>query len=279
MSALKQLIVNADDLGLSAAINEGIIKAHVSGLVTSTSLVASGQSFGQGVELARLYEQLGVGVHLTLVEENSVSSQSSIPTLAPHGVLPSSYGELTRNLAFRRIRLRDVEFEWRAQIEKCLLAGIKITHLDSHQHTHALPMLFPLAVKLANNYKIPGIRVPRGFPSLHDIALQRFLPKCALSLLAHADLLMFGLETLKTTNHFAGLFESGALDQTRLSAILNKLRPGTTELVAHPGIEDSSPRYANWNKRRQVELASLTNESAKSLVTQLQIQLINYRQI
>jgi len=274
---VKKLIVNADDLGLSSPINAGIIQSHASGIVTSTSIVASGQAFEEGVQLAHNYPELGVGVHLTLVEENSVSP--NLPTLAPHAVLPRTYGELVKKVITRQIPLLEIEKEFRAQIEKCMLAGINPTHLDSHQHTHALPLIFPIAIRLANDYKIPGIRIPRGLPSFQDPSANRFASKCVLSLLAHADAAFFPRGTCKTTSHFKGLFESGALSEDRLQKILETLKQGTSELVCHPGCDDPSPRYANWNQRRQLELASLTSASAKAAIKKLGIELVNYRQL
>jgi predicted glycoside hydrolase/deacetylase ChbG (UPF0249 family) len=220
---------------------------------------------------------LGVGVHLTLVEENAVAS--NVPTLAPFGVLPASYGSLVKRVVGGRIKLLEVEQEFRAQIEKCLLAGLKPTHLDSHQHTHTLPLIFPIAVRVANDYKIPGIRIPRAIPSLKDLSSNRFLGKCVLCGLGYADSLLFPLQPVKTTNHFAGLFESGALSEASLLQILSNLREGTTELMCHPGCDDSTPRYASWNKRRQLELAALTSASARSKIQELGIQLMNYRQL
>jgi predicted glycoside hydrolase/deacetylase ChbG (UPF0249 family) len=275
----KKLLVNADDLGLSSAINTGIVNAHLRGIVTSASIVASGQAFEEATRLALVHSTLAVGVHLTLVEENSVCPPDKVPTLAPHGVLPRTYGELVKHLLTGRIRLIDIEREFRAQIEKCLLAGIKPTHLDSHQHTHALPLIFPIAVRLANDYNIPGIRIPRCLPAFQDIASDRFLPKCALCLFAYADAAVFSLGQCVATSRFTGLFASGALTEPQLLHILDQLRSGTTELVCHPGCDDPSPRYASWNQRRQIELDSLTGTAAKQRVAQLGIELINYRQL
>ncbi len=274
-----RLIVNADDLGLSSAINAGIIKAHVEGIVTSTSVVAAGQAFPEGVLLAQAHPGLGVGIHLTLVEENAAADPERVPTLAPNGVLPRSYGQLVKKVMTGRIKLREIETEFRAQIEKCLLAGIKPTHLDSHQHTHALPLVFPIAVRVAQDYAIPGIRIPRAFPTTKDISANRFLGKCGLCLFAHADAAFFSLKSRKTTGHFAGLFESGSLSKFHLFKILSNLRPGTTELVSHPGCNDSSPRYASWNERRQLELASLVCAGAKELIQQRDVQLISFRDL
>jgi hopanoid biosynthesis associated protein HpnK len=279
VTLVKKLLVNADDFGLSQAINAGIIRAHTDGIVTSTSIVAAGEAFDEAVELAASHPKLGVGVHLTLVEERSVAQPSQVPTLAPNGTLPGTYGQLVKGVATRQIRKRDIENEFRAQIEKCLAAGLKLTHLDSHQHTHTLPSLFPLVLKLGNDYGLRGIRIPRGWPTLSDLAADRFLPKCVLCLLAHGDAICFRRGRCIATQRFAGLFESGDLTEVKLLRILSEVREGATELVCHPGCNDASPRYASWNQRRQTELASLTSASAKNAIGELGIELINYSQL
>jgi predicted glycoside hydrolase/deacetylase ChbG (UPF0249 family) len=175
--------------------------------------------------------------------------------------------------------LIDIEHEFRAQIEKCLAAGLDLTHLDSHQHTHAFPFIFPMTVRLANDYKIRGIRIPRGWPRFSDLAADRFTSKCILCLLAHCDARFASRGACVTTERFAGLFESGALNEQRLLHILAGVRVGTTELVCHPGCTDSSIRYAKWNERRQLELATLTSASTKKAIQDLGIEVINYRQL
>jgi chitin disaccharide deacetylase len=275
----KQLLVNADDFGLSPAINAGIIHAHRDGIVTSTSIVASGSAFAEALQLAQSYPALGLGVHLTLVEEKAVSVAAKIPTLAPSGMLPKSYGALMNGLIRGHIRLPDIEREFRAQIEKCLAAGLSLTHLDSHQHTHAFPFIFRLTIRLANEYGIRGIRIPRGWPASRDLQADRFLPKCALCLLAHGDAILFSRGACKTTRRFAGLFESGDLSEQNLIQILQTLKAGTTELVCHPGCADSSGKYASWNERRQVELAALISQKVKAAIHKHAIQLVNYRQL
>ena len=242
-------------------------------------MVAAGDAFDEAVELAASQANLGVGVHLTLVEERCVSAPSNVPTLASNGMLPGTYGRLVKGVATGVIRKRDIENEFRAQIEKCLVAGLKLSHLDSHQHTHTMPSLFTLVLRLGNEYGIRGIRIPRGWPTLSDVAADRFLPKCVLCLLAHGDAMCFRRGHCVATQRFAGLFESGDLTEAKLLRILIGLREGTTELVCHPGCKDVSPRYASWNQRRQTELASLTSASAKKVVREQGIELINYSQL
>lgn len=277
--AFKRLLVNADDFGLSPAINAGIIRSHLDGIVVSTSMVASGAAFDEAAQQASLYPALGVGVHLTLVEENAVAPPPKIPSLAPNGMLPRTYGELVKKVLSAQIRISDIEREFRAQIEKCLAAGLNPTHLDSHQHTHALPLLFPLVVRLANDYAIRGIRIPRGWPTLRDVSAPRFAGKCALCLFAHSDAVLFPMKSRLTTRRFAGLFETGNLTEQSLLRILNGLQAGTTELVCHPGYADLSGPYEKWGARRELELATLTSASIQDAIRAQGIEIINYRQL
>lgn len=279
LAAPTKLLVNADDFGLSTAINAGILESHVNGIVRSTSIVASGEAFDEAVAQSRSHPSLGIGIHLTLVKECAVSRPSAILTLAPDGMLPGSYGALIKGVATRRISLRDIEHEFRAQIEKCLAAGLKLSHLDSHQHTHTFPPIFVLVVRLANQYSIPGIRIPRAVPKLGDRFADRFVAKCVLCLFAHADAALVPRHNCITTRRFAGLFESGHLTEEAALRIIGKLKGGATELACHPGRPDDSVKYASWNQRRQVELATLTSRRVKDTVTRLGIELIDYRQL
>ena len=279
LSPSRQLLVNADDFGLSSAINNGIVAALTEGIVRSTSIVASGDAFDEAIDQARANPQLGVGVHLTLVEEAAIAPSATIPTLAPQGMLPPKYGALIKAVATGHIGMLDIEREFRAQIEKCLAVGLTLTHLDSHQHTHAFPAIFKLVLRLGNEYRIPGIRIPRDRPRLSQRSVPRFLPKCALCVLAHGDAMLFARGGSITTQHFAGLFETGDLTQQALLNIFAKLKPGTTELVCHPGQPDASGKYTNWNERRQTELATLTSPTIRKAVGDNRIELISYREL
>lgn len=75
------LIVHADDFGLSEKVNEGIIRAHIEGILTSTSIIACGNAFDQAVDLSKANFSLDVGIHLTLIEERPLLSPMDIPSL------------------------------------------------------------------------------------------------------------------------------------------------------------------------------------------------------
>jgi predicted glycoside hydrolase/deacetylase ChbG (UPF0249 family) len=137
---LKYLITNADDFGFTRDVNEGIMHAHRHGILTATTLMATGQAFDHAVELARESPELDVGVHLVLVGSEGY---------------PSTVARLVASLG--RMRIYD---ELARQIGKVVDAGIRPTHLDTHKHTHLLPPVLEAVARLSEEFKIPWVRRP-----------------------------------------------------------------------------------------------------------------------
>lgn len=274
----KQLLVNADDFGLTEGITDGIIEAHQRGIVTSTSIVASGAAFQHAVRQAHSNESLGIGVHLTLVEELPVSDPKDIPTLVrANGKLPRNYTELLSGLVFGRIRSEHVERELRAQVMKCLKFGLRPTHLDSHQHVHTLPAILRIAIRLGEEFDIPGIRLPRDSPRRHIASLQRSI----LCMLARWDARYLRGRPFCICDRMTGLFQSGALGETALMGIVRRLPEGSTELVCHPGKADrgGNGSYAHWRYHWEIELNALTSERVRDMLRAQDIQLITYKDL
>jgi predicted glycoside hydrolase/deacetylase ChbG (UPF0249 family) len=125
------LIVNADDYGASKAINEGIVDAHARGIVTSTSLMVTGDSADHAVALAREHPALGIGLHWDL----------DAPTPGP------------------KVELNDadaVQTELARQLEVFHdLAGRPPSHVDSHHHVHRDPVVGPVARELVAPLGVP----------------------------------------------------------------------------------------------------------------------------
>lgn len=119
MSA-RELIVNADDLGLSAGVNRGVAQAHEHGIVTSASLMVRAPHAAEAAAYARAHPQLSVGLHVDLAEWHYTGDA----WIAAYEVVP-----LDDDAA--------VGAEVAAQIERFVeLTGRAPTHLDSHQHVH-----------------------------------------------------------------------------------------------------------------------------------------------
>ena len=278
---LKQLLVNADDFGLCRGVTDGILEGHQQGIVTSTSIMATGDAFAYAASQLPSNPKLNVGVHLTLVEEGPACDPAQIPTLVqPDGRLPKNYSALLLGVVLGRVRLRDIERELRAQIEKCVAAGLQPTHLDSHQHVHALPTLFKLVVRLAQEYKIRGIRIPRDSTRWRGSRSGSFLqtaPKTGLCWLARYDGRALP-QGLVACDQMVGLFDSGSLTEDCLLQIIELLPEGTTELVSHPGRTDAeTAKYSHWKYNWVTELKALTSTRVREALVARNVQLVSYR--
>ena len=137
---MKYLITNADDFGFTRDVNEGIVHAYQRGILTATTLMATGAAFDHAVGLARENPELDIGVHLVLVGSEGY---------------PATVASLVASL--RRMQIYD---ELARQIGKVLDAGIRPTHLDTHKHTHLLPPVLEAVARLAEEFKIPWVRRP-----------------------------------------------------------------------------------------------------------------------
>ncbi|MGE6539053.1 chitin disaccharide deacetylase [Bacillus luti] len=144
-----QLIVNADDFGLTEGTNYGIIDGHINGLVNSTTMMMNMPGTEHAVHLAKEYKTLGVGVHLVLT--------AGEPLLKDVPSLIGTDGAFHKQSVVWKgnINSEEVEREWTAQIEKFLSYGLIPTHLDSHHHVHSLPILHDVLERLAAKYNVP----------------------------------------------------------------------------------------------------------------------------
>jgi len=166
-----------------------------------------------------------------------------------------------------------------AQIEKVMSHGIPISHLDSHQHLHMLPQILKMTIRLAKQYDIPAIRLPREPVRLHMISGEGGLPRI-LQLLILNIFCSLGKNRIELRpDHFAGFCFGGNLDKKNLQTLLQSLPDsGTCELMCHPGLDDPNSRYRHWGYHWQDELSALIDPEIADFLRQKGIQLVSYRQ-
>jgi chitin disaccharide deacetylase len=289
---MKQLIVNADDLGLTESVGRGIIHAFERGIVTSATLLANGAAWQTAADVSRQLPRLGIGVHFNLSEGSPVSPPTSIQSLVDaRGNLHLTPGRLWRKMAARQIPLLEVETELRAQLTRVLEAGIAPTHVDGHMHVHVVPVISEIVIRLAREFRIPAIRCPAesigsilGLPrSLGDISAGLAQVRAAaLAVSFFARNLKRNLDKagLLYTEHFYGLSQAGFLDLPSILRILRRLSQGTTELMCHPGYLDADLASAGGRlvPEREVELQALTASAVVQLTQAEGIRLISYRE-
>jgi len=267
--AVRRLRVTADDFGLTPGVTDGIIESHRCGIVTHTSVMASGLDFDRAMAEARGLPLLGVGVHLTLTWGLPALAVERVRSLVGPDGRFVGLGAIIRRAITQRLVLREVAEEWRAQIRKVTQSGVAPTHLDSHHHVHVIPSLLPLAAEVAREAGIDWLRRPREFLCGKAVPLRRM---AARIILGAACLRRWPLPTsdtfrgvsLRGHRHFRG-----ALEQ-----MLRNLPAGWTELMVHPGKPDTAlGREDAFVSGRGIELDDLCAGSVRQLIADVGIVL------
>jgi chitin disaccharide deacetylase len=287
---LRNLIVNADDLGWTEGVNRGIAEAHRNGIVTSASLLANGAAFASGVDMARATPGLGVGVHLNLSDGEPVAPQGVVRSLLnERGELEGRPESLLLRLARRSVLLEEVEREWDVQIQKVRERGIQPTHLDGHRHVQMLPGLFEIALRLAKKHGIAAIRISHEESNLRaalsagenqkgTVVMRQGVQARGLKLLAPDAHEKAERAGIATADYFCGIAQTGELTREGVLRLLEMLPEGTTELMCHPGYADEelAKSGTRLQKSRETELNILTDTEIRNLVASQGIRLIDY---
>jgi hypothetical protein len=243
------LIVNADDLGRSEGVNRGIFEAHERGLVTSATLMVGFPAAGRAaVELSR-HPGLGVGLHVTLSGGVPTLPAREVPSLVDaHGLLPrkpEAMGEVDPAELLAEVRNQLALFR--------RLTGRMPTHLDSHHHSHRVPVVLDALLAVASE---------------HDLPIRRASEEVAVRAAAAG---------VRTTDRFVAGFFGETATLEGLFGILHGLEPGVTELMCHPGyVDEELRRGSGYADDREREIAALTDPRAAATVQELGVELAHF---
>lgn len=220
--------------------------------------MANGDAFDDAVRLARETPTLDIGCHLVLIQGDSLSTGRPLPETAR---------ELLIALSRRQI---DVYEELRAQVKKILSAGLRPTHLDSHKHTHALPNVFRVVVRIAHEFGIPFLRLP--FDATFPFA------RVPLRLARRRYCQWTWGYNVSMTDHFTGFRLTGSLTERSFAAAICSLREGTTEFMCHPGLlgPELLKARTRLKESRVSELEALTSPRIRQLIAAQNVQLTNF---
>jgi predicted glycoside hydrolase/deacetylase ChbG (UPF0249 family) len=239
-----RIIVNADDFGLHPATNLAIEAAHRSGIVKSASLMMLGAACDDAVRRARILPALDLGLHFCLVGAAGM----------PRGLSGFAAAFLGGEFPAARI-----ESEMRRQLDLALHEHrAAISHIDSHQHLHALPAIMRVVCRVAAEYDIPGIRLPLDGPALTAIAPPRRAQAAALRAMCRLSRRYIDAYERRTTDHFAGMAVSGHLTARTLARCCAEAGHGTTEIVCHPGGDNAAlSSLFDWGFDWETEMAAV----------------------
>ena len=259
---MRKLVVNADDFGFTRDVNEGIIEAHRNGILTATTLMATGDAFDDAVRLAQENPTLDIGCHLVLVGSPG---------------FPESVAKLIFSLG--RIRIYD---ELSAQVRRIVDAGLRPTHLDTHKHTHLLPPVLDAVARISEQFSIPWIRRPFDFPlQASGIGWPRRAVSRALAGARGRFTRVLSRRGCRSTDHFAGFQITGKYNAAELAALIRALPEGSTEFMCHPGrcSDELLAARTRLKKSREEELRALTSPGVRDALREAGVSLVTYREL
>ena len=267
-SAAIRLVVNADDFGVRADVDAGILEAGAHGLVTSTTALVTGPAFGADAKKLAA-SGLGAGVHLALSGDlPTAADPRDVRSLLDEksGKLPQKWPMAARRWALGTLSADEVRKEWTAQLARAFDAGLALDHVDSHEHVHAFPGLWDLAVEVAASFGIRKVRRPVE-PAFVCGPGGGQVKRAAIAFAMRVSEARFA-GAVSTTRHCHGIAATGVLDVTSLNAIAEALVPGDHELCCHPGrwdgrAPDSGPMDAAWLAGRGAELEALCDPDVR----------------
>jgi predicted glycoside hydrolase/deacetylase ChbG (UPF0249 family) len=246
-----QILINADDLGINREVSTRIFSLMARQALRSASLLANGEATEWAAAETPRYPRCSFGVHLNLTEFSPLTAGQGLePILDAHNRFEGN-GRSIRHACITASLCEAIYREWCAQVERLLLLGVKISHLDSHHHTHTIPGLFWMLKRVQAQYKIRKVRITR------NIYFGRAVSPLLLAKKAAWNWATRHYYATKTTRGFTSFKEFHQLLRSG-----HPLRQGTVELMVHPGMpgfEDETQLLAgSWGDqlREDTELIS-----------------------
>ena len=267
----KLLIIHADDVAETHAVNAATFQALESGAVNSASIMVPCPWFPEAADYARSHPEVDFGLHLTLTSERVYYRWGPVAGPARVPSLVDSNGYFHHDWEQHPvIDPRDVETELRAQIERALAMGVRPTHFDSHQYRliENGKEIFQVFVRLGHEYRVP-VFVARDWLAEHPYLEAGLGPQ---------DLVLDHTVTISpdvSAEKWGDFYRNAVKD----------LQPGITEFVIHVGLDDPELRAATreratWGSAwRQRDLDFFTSKEFRALLEQQHVRLITWREL
>ncbi|MBO1060558.1 MAG: hopanoid biosynthesis-associated protein HpnK [Aphanizomenon flos-aquae CP01] len=277
---MSYLIINADDFGFSDDVNTAIIQAHEEGILTSTSLMVTGDAAQNAIALAKNHPHLAVGLHLVLVCGKSVLPPAQIPHLVDsQGNFSDNPTQAGLNYQFNQATRAELRLEIAAQLEKFRDSGLNLSHVDGHLHLHVHPVILNILTEFAAEFQIKFIRLPSEELTKNlKIDRRNLLIKIVWSIV-FGQLRNYGESLLKTHNiKFAdrvyGLLQTGNMSEEYLLSLIPQIEAELVEIYAHPTSVNTK-----INNSGEIELKALLSERVREILSIKGFELSNYNQL
>jgi hopanoid biosynthesis associated protein HpnK len=273
-NAIRRLIINADDFGLSPSVNEAVIRAHREGILTSASLMVNEAGFDEAVKLAKENPKLGVGLHLCLLHGHSTLPPEKIPGLVNvRRKFSNSPVGVGMKYFFDEGLREQLQVEIRAQFERFRSTGLPLDHVNGHLHLHLHPTVFKILMDEAETFGIRHLRLTRDCLArsrrmsrgYHFYRISHAAIFECLSSRVRGPLRQRNIKHAQIT---FGLLQDGRVDEEYILKLLPELPEGDSELYSHPSLD-----------KFKHEFDALTSPRVRELIQKLGIQLIRYQDL
>jgi hopanoid biosynthesis associated protein HpnK len=273
-----QIILNADDFGCSANINEAVIRAHRQGVLTSASLMVAGDAAEEAVALARETPTVAVGLHVVVAGGRAVLPPEQISHIVDgNGCFVDDPLRAGLRYFFSRTAQEELARELEAQFERFAATGLSLSHVDSHLHMHLHPTVFDMLLPLAVQYGARGLRLPRddfwlamGHDRRH--AGLKATWAIAFGLLGRRCQSQLGGNHLAVAHRVYGLMQTGQMHKAYVVDLLRRLQVPTAELYFHPStVYEGETRGPNPD-----DLATLLSPTIRQVIQEQDLGLATY---
>jgi hopanoid biosynthesis associated protein HpnK len=257
---MRQVIVSADDFGLSEAVNEAVERAHRDGILQAASLMVAAPAAADAVRRARRLPGLRVGLHLVAIEGPAALPENQIPELLDaEGRFPSDQLRLGVNYFFRPGVRRQLAAEIQAQFAAFAATGLTLDHANTHKHMHLHPTVGRLMLDIGRRFGLRRVRVPAEPPAV--------LARCGMAV-GLGDRLLYAWTSLfrrqaraagmQTNDYCFGLAWSGHMTADRVRRLISVLPDGLSEIYFHPAVQrDAALRQLMPDYEHEAEFAAL----------------------
>lgn len=260
---MKQVVITADDFGLSPEVNEAVMRGHEFGVLTCASLMVAAPAAREAASLARARPGLKVGLHLTLVEGRPVLPANEVPDLVDGSgrFRPGLVGPGARIFLSPRAR-RQAVAECRAQVAEFQTLGLDLDHLNGHNHFHIHPTILAAVLQIAARTRIPAVRLPSQ--PFGTIPISGAWMAVVMAPWVASTRFKLRRAGIGTNDRLFGLYENGAMVESVWLRLIPLLPDGLTEIYCHPAtatvglLKELMPQY-----RHAEELAALTSPQVR----------------
>jgi len=279
---VKRLIVTGDDFGLSAPVNAAVERAYQNGILTTASLMVGGAAAADAVGRVRRLPGLKVGLHVVLVCGRPVLPSADLPDLTDgNGNLPSDLFRAGVSFFFRPAVRRQLEAEIRAQFEAFRATGLRLDHVNTHNHMHLHPTVCALILKVGRDYGMSAVRVPYepllpSWRASREGLLRRLRAWILLGPWVRMMVNALRRAKLQHNDFVFGMQDTGRMSTDRVLALVSQLPEGVTEIYFHPAVRKSPETPWPEHYNCEAELEALTSPVVAAALKALGIRRISF---